>query len=165
MGKQVVSGFGAQHDGVDTTSASPIKIGGQAISFDGTDPLSVAEGDRSHCKLNLQGGLFVDISNPFAWHTSMSFAAATTAAAVVAAPGAGLSLHLTDFVVSAQTTGANFIVREDTTTVIHVQFDMGAADHFNHSYRTPLRFTANKPLQLTVTTTNTTFSVSGYTAP
>lgn len=165
MGKQVVSGYGAQHDGVDTTSASPIKVGGQAINFDGSDPGSVAEGDRSHCKLNPQGGLFVDISNPFAWHTSMSFAAGTTGAGVVAAPGASLSLHLTDLVVSAQTTTANFIIREDTTTAIHLQFDLMVAGVQHFTFRNPLRFAANKPLQLTVTTTNTTFNVSGYTAP
>ena len=165
MGKQVVSGFGATHDGVDTTSASPVKIGGQAINFDGTDPLSVAEGDRTHAKFNPQGGLFCDISNPFAWHTSLAYAAGTTGGAVVAAPGASLSLHVTDIVVSAQTTGANFIIREDTTTAIHLQFDLMVAGVQHFTFRNPLRFAANKPLQLTVTTTNTTFNVSGYTAP
>lgn len=165
MAKMVVSGYGIADDGANTTAASPIKIGAIAVETDGTDPTSVsAEDDLAHLRCNRQRVLLVDICHPNNFHTSVAYAAGTTAAALVAAPGAGLSLYLTDFFVSAQTT-TNFKFREDTSTAIHLQFDVAGGGRQIMNFVTPLRFPANKPLQVTTDATNTTINIAGYIAP
>ena len=164
MGKVAVSGYNVADDSANNT-AGPIKLGAVAVETDGTDPSSVsAEDDLAHLRCNRQRSLLVDICHPYHFHTSVAYAAGTTASALVAAPGAGLSLYLTDFFVSAQTT-TNFKFREDTSTAIHLQFDILAGGREHQSFLTPLRFAANKPLQITTDATNTTINVAGYIAP
>lgn len=167
-GRQRVLALGdIAHDGADTSTSNPIKIGGLAKDFDGTDPGSVAEGDRCEFHTDRQGAPFVNIGNPYFFFTAAASGGATTGAALVANI-ASMSIYVTDVILSALTT-ATLTLREDTSTVAFLSVDMGftgvlGGANFGHSFRNPIKLAVNKPLQYTATD-KVKVNVSGYYAP
>lgn len=164
--KSLATGYGIAHDAADTTGLYPIKVGAVAYNFDATDQGAVQEGDRTHLKTNLQGSLFVDIGNPQYFQTTLSWSAgATTAAAIVGTPGAGLSLYITDIQLSSLTL-CNYKLLEAATTTAVFQGDFGSTGgmHFM-SFRQPIKMRPNLGLSATTTDKLAGINIQGYIAP
>lgn len=155
------------HDAAD--SGNPVKTGGKAVNMDGTAPgTAVAENDRANCITDLYGRQCVETVHPNFWSAAVNYATAQTAVELKAAPGAGLSLYITDVVASNGATVGNMKFGEDTAAlvdkieVMYFAVNGGAALHF----RTPIKLTANKNFGLTsVSCTTHSVTVNGYTAP
>ena len=153
-----------------TTPGAPVMIGGQAKETDGTDPGSVsAEDDVARCITDRNRRLLVNDRHPNAWRVTLNHSSAETDHELVAAPGANLSLYLTDVIVSNGATAGTVKIIEDTasakTAIIDVMYlavNGGAVINL----KTPMRLTANKNLGFTSATVTThTVTVCGYTAP
>lgn len=155
------------HDAAD--SGNPVKVAGKAVNMDGTVPgTAVAEADRANFITDLYGRQCVETVHPNFWSAAANYAAAQTSVEVKAAPGAGLSLYITDVVCSNGATAGNMKFGEDTAglvdkiEVMYFAVNGGAALHF----RTPIKLTANKNFGLTsVSCTTHSVTVCGYTAP
>lgn len=157
------------HDSPNTTTSNPVKIGGVAKNYDGTDPGTVAENDAVDARFDRQGAGFVNIGNPYSFFTSTASGGSTAGAGLVAGV-AGMSIYVTDIILSCLT-GCSFTLREDTTTVTFLSVDFygvltagQSGGHLNHSFRNPIKLAATKPLQYTASE-KITVNVSGYYAP
>lgn len=160
------SGSGAD-DG--TTLNNPVMVGGSAVETDGTDPGSVsAENDAARVRTDRNRRMLVNTAHPNLWSATTNAATAQTNSVLKTAPGANLSLYITDIVISNGATAGSVRILENTTTPVikvnetYVAINGGATMHF----RTPIRCSANVNLAFTSTTVTThTVTVSGYTAP
>ena len=149
-------------------SGNPVKVGGKAKAFDGTDPGSVSEDDRVHFVTDLNRRQYVNTVHPSFWTVVENSASAETNNALKAAPGAGLSLYITDIIISTDA-AINAKIVEDTggspATIAGPYYfaaNGGAGLHFV----TPIKATANKDIgYTTVGTSNCTVQVHGFTAP
>lgn len=154
-------------DAVD--SGNPVKIGGKSVNYDGTAPgTATAENDRTNFITDVYGRLFVETGHPNFWNDVTNFGAAQTNTALVAAPGAGLSLYITDIIFSCDTAGNMKLVEDtagtpvDKLEVMYFAANGGCAI----SLRTPIKITANKDLGITtVNAGNHSINVCGYIAP
>ena len=150
-------------------SGNPVKVGGKAVNMDGTVPgTAVAENDRANFITDIYGRQCVETVHPNFWSVAANYSEAQTAVEVKAAPGAGLSLYITDVICSNGATAGNMKFGEDTAAladkieVMYFAINGGAALHF----RTPIKLTANKNFGLTsVTCTTHSVTICGYTAP
>ena len=160
------------NSGVELSSSYPVKMGGRAVSVDGTDPGTVSEDDRTHANFNLSGGQIVDIGHPYYFHTTVSFTTATTGSVFLTAP-TGLRPFVTDIVASSDTAGAMSLINPNTSSSIvlanmRVQASGGM---WSHSFRIPLTAsekvttTAAVTLALTTAQTITAFNICGFYAP
>jgi hypothetical protein len=157
------------HDSPNTTTSFPVKIGGIAKNYDGTDPGVVAEDDAVDARFDRQGAQFVNIGNPYSFFTSTASGGSTAGAGLVAGV-AGMSIYITDILLSALTAGT-FVLREDTTTVTYLSMDFygvltagQSGGHVNHSFRSPIKISAGKPLQYTASD-KILVNIGGYYAP
>lgn len=169
IGDVDIVGGTVAHDAAGT-SINPLLPGAIAKATDGTTPGSVsAEDDLTYLKSTLDGRLLVSNAHPFAWSATENNAAAQTNNELKAAPGASLSLYITDIIVSNGATAGSIRLVEDTagTPAIVLQEMYLAINGGAHlKLQTPIRITANKNVGFTSTTV-TTHSVTllGYTAP
>lgn len=149
-------------------SGNPVKVGGKAKAFDGTDPGSVSEDDRVHFITDLNRRQYVNTVHPSFWTVVENSASAETSNELKAAPGVGLSLYITDIIISTDA-AINAKIVEDTggspATIAGPYYfaaNGGAGLHFV----TPIKATANKNIgYTTVGTSNCTVEVHGFTAP
>ena len=153
-----------------TTPGAPVMIGGSAVETDGTDPTFVsAEADVAICRLTRDRRLLVSTVNPrmgSAFHDETS---AQTNHELVAAPGAGLSIYITDIMVSNGATAGTIKFVEDTggTPVQKTgTMNFAALGGTSPNFQTPIRVTANKNFGFTsATMTNHSVMVNYYIAP
>lgn len=147
-----------------------LTIMAEAIETDGTAPgTAVAEADATRLKAGRDGVLLVNPTHPYLWSATDNQSSAQTNTALKAAPGANLSLYITDVIVSNGATAGNIKFVEDTggtpvdkIEVIYLAANGGAVINF----KTPIRITANKDFGYTSTTVTThSVIVSGYIAP
>jgi len=153
------------HDAPD--GGQPVKIGAVAES---TESAAVADGDRTNLIADLNGKLVV---SPYA--VKERFTSGVTAAitgtantAVIAAPGASLSLHITHILVTnSHATVGTVVEIKDGTTVLYRGYAREDGGGFSVTLPVPLRLTANTALNAANVTTgsNTYVSASGYIAP
>lgn len=154
------------HDSPETSTSFPVKIGGVAKNQDGTTPGFVAEDDRVNAIFSLDGRQYVNIGHPFFFSTSPSYSVAQTNAQVVAAPSAGLSLYLTDFVCTSSTLSSISVVENTGAAVTKLTINLGAGGgNFGYSFRNPIKFTAATNIGVTTSATLTAFVFCGFTAP
>jgi hypothetical protein len=157
------------HDAADTTTSFPVKIGGVAKNHDGTDPGSVAENDRVEARFDRQGAQYVNVGNPFSYHTSAAFTSAQTITTqFIASPGAGLSLYITDLMIHSDTTMTWQLAYGSAVTAGATIFWRGRTnsnDHCIEQFRTPLKVPADQDLSINSTSTNSAFNIAGYIAP
>ena len=141
------------HDSPD--AGEPLKVGGKAVSPDGTAPgTAVAENDRTNAKFDLDGRQYVADFHPenFSYHYN-SAAAVVTDGTVHAAPGANFAVFITDIVFSiGAATASSIFLEESTTTILGPYYleaivGRGTAVHF----KTPKRCTANTAILVTTT--------------
>lgn len=156
------------HDAVD--SGNPVKVGGKAYNQDGTAPgTAVAENDRAQFITDVYGRQFVETAHPNFWSASDNQSSAQTNTELKATPGSGLSLYVTDIIISNGATAGNIKLVEDTggtpvdvLEVMYFAINGGAVI----SLRTPIKITANKNLGYTsVDCTSHSVTVCGYIAP
>lgn len=153
-----------------TTPGNPIMIGGMAVETDGTDPGSVsAEDDVARLKTDRNRRVLVNTFHPNHWTLFENHTSAQTNNQLKTAPGANLSLYITDVVFSnGATAGTIFLVEDEGGTPVQISQTMyvpvngGAVIHWN----TPKRLTANKTLGFTSATVTThSVEVHGFIAP
>jgi hypothetical protein len=152
-------------DAVD--SGNPVKIGGVAVETDGTDPTSVAEDDRAEVRTDRNRRLLVNGAHPNLWSNNNNWGAAQTDTQIQAAPGASLSLYITDIEMSAEGACNITLVRNTAASVdIFGPFYFAANGGLTEHFTTPIRLPANENLGVTSSAAvNHTVSVQGYTAP
>lgn len=151
-------------------AGNPLAIGGMAKEQDGTDPGSVsAEGDRAELITDRNRRLYVNTAHPNLWSATDNQATAQTNKALKAAPGAGLSLYVTDIIVSNGATAGNLKFVEDTagTPVDKIKPLYFAANGGTViAFKTPIKLTANKDFGYTsLTVTTHSVVVNGFVAP
>ncbi len=154
------------HDGVD--SGNPVKIGHKAVLFDGSAPpnAAVAEGDRTNSISDEYGRQYVETTHPNYWSVSADYAVAQTNTSVKAAPGAGLSLYLTDIVISNGATAGNITLLNGSAGTVVYEIYPAINGGSVHSLRTPTKLTANTALCITSTVVTThAINISGFIAP
>lgn len=156
------------HDTAD--SGNPIKVGGKAKNLDGTAPgTAVAEDDRVDFLADVYGRQFVETTHPNLFSATDNQSSAQTNTQLKAAPGAGLSLYITDIVVSNGATAGNVKFVEDTagTPVDRLEIMYFAANGgASLSFKTPIKITADKNFGYTSATVTThSITISGFIAP
>jgi hypothetical protein len=151
-------------------AGNPVRIGAQAKETDGTDPGSVsAEDDLAGLIADRNRRLLVNTAHPNLWSANENYATAQTNNALKAAPGANLSLYITDIIISNGATAGTIKIVEDTagTPVDKIgPLYLAANGGMSKRFATPIRITANKDVGFTsVTVTTHTVTLSGYIAP
>jgi hypothetical protein len=157
----------AAHDAA--AAGNPVLTCGVAQDQDDTAPPNrvSAESDATRLATDRDGALFVRPFGPQVWSYHENSSSALTDASVHAAPGAGLSLYVTDIVVSiGAATAFNIFFEEGTTTVLGPYYleavnGRGLAIHFG----TPKKITANTALTVTTSAAIAhAIDITGYTA-
>ena len=152
------------HDAVD--AGEPIKLGGRA---DTTFQTAVADGDRVAALFDVYGALYTRGDHPNKWnYHDDDTAAVTTDGTVQAAPGAGLSVYITDIVFSIGAATASSIFLEESTTKILGPFYLEAVAGRSIHIRlaTPKKCTANTAILVTNTgSISFAVDISGFIAP
>lgn len=140
---------------------------GVAVRTDGTDPTAVsAEGDAAALRTDMNRILLVNETHPRFWHVSADYASAQTNTSVKAAPGASLSLYITDIQISNGATAGNITLLDGSGGTVLYEIYPGINGGAVMSLRSPIKLTANTALCITSTTVTThSIFVSGYIAP
>jgi hypothetical protein len=152
------------HDAAD--SGNPVKIGGRARTADVT---AVAQDDRVDTVATILGKQVVQnyaLPGHFT-DDDVTTLTNTTAADVIAAPGAGIRLYITEITVTnAHATVGTKVEIRDGTTVMRQVYAAAAGGGASITFPTPLRLTANTALTARNVTTgaDVDVSASGYTA-
>ena len=151
------------HDGVD--AGEPVKVGGRA---DTTFQTAVADGDRVNALFDVYGVQQVRGDHPNKWSYHENSSSALTDASVQAAPGAGLSVYITDIMLSnGAATALNLFIEEGASTVLgpyYLEAVVGRSLHVR--FKTPKKGTANTAI--TVTTSAAVahgLDILGFIAP
>lgn len=141
-------------------------IAGVAVAMDGTDPTAVsAEGDAAALRTDPNRLLLVNQTHPRFWHVSADYASAQTNASVKAAPGASLSLYVTDIQISNGATAGNITLLDGSGGTVLYELYPAINGGAVLSLRNPIKLTANTALVITSTTVTThSVFVSGYIA-
>jgi len=154
------------HDAAD--AGEPVKVGYKAVLFDGSAPpaAAVAENDRVNGIGDEYGRQYVNDVHPNYWEVSADYSAAQTNASIKVAPGAGLSLYITDISISNGATAGNITLLNGSGGAVKYEIypaiNGGAVDN----RRTPIKLSANTALVITSTTVTThSVNISGFIAP
>lgn len=149
-----------------TATENPVVVGGTAQADDDTAPPNQvgAEGDVTRLAMNSDGAVYTLTHPPRSWHVTARYTTAQTDTSVKAAPGAGLSLHITDIYCSA---GASTIITlEEGSTRLFEYEAGGAGDGVSLNLGGRIKLTANTALTITTLgTVDINITVCGYTAP
>lgn len=141
-------------------------MAGVAVAMDGTDPTAVsAEGDAAALRTDPNRILLVNQTHPRFWHVSADYASAQTNTSVKAAPGASLSLYITDISISNGATAGNITLLDGSGGTVLYEIYPAVNGGATLSLRNPIKLTANMACCITSSTV-TTHSVflSGYIA-
>ena len=134
------------HDAPD--AGEPLKIGGRA---DTTFQTAVADGDRVAALFDVYGVQSVRGDHPNKWSYHENSSSALTDQQVQAAPGVGLSVYITDIILSlGAATALNLFLEETATTIIgpyYLEAVVGRSFHIR--FATPKKCTANTALTVT----------------
>lgn len=108
-------------DAADDAAAAgnPVRVGGYAISPDGTDPGSVsAEGDAAALRTDLNRRLLVNTYHPRTLTKHLNGSSAYTDESIAADPGDGFQIIITNIIASTgAATALNFFLEEGSTTI------------------------------------------------
>ncbi len=167
-GEQWVRSIGEVADDAAVTLGTQRAImnGAVAVSMDGTDPLAVsAEGDAALLRSDPNRILLVNQTHPRFFRAAVDYASAQTNATVVAAPGVGLSLYITDIIISNGATAGNITLLDGSGGSLLFEIYPAVNGGVAHSFRNPIKLTANTLLACTSTTVTThAITVTGYIA-
>jgi hypothetical protein len=129
-------------------------------------------GSHTPC-LSLSQGAGIVRAIPLAagveWRAQQEYSTAQTDTVLQAAPGSGLSLYITDILVTCGSATAVTVTLEEDDTVDILRFRYwcnGIGNGAAPPIKTPIKFGANRALLVTTSAAQTVFvSVGGYTAP
>lgn len=141
----------AAHDAA--VAGNPVLVSGAAQNMDDTAPPNrvSAESDATRLATDWDGAIFAHPHGPQVWSYHVDGSSALTDTQVHAAPGAGLSLYVTDIVIaSGAGTAINVFFEEGASKVLGPYYleavaGRGCALHF----QTPKKITANTALTVT----------------
>lgn len=151
-----------------TTPGNPVMTGGSAVETDGTDPTSVsAEADVAIFRTDRNRRQLVNTFHPNLWDvTPAAYSVAQTNASVKAAPGASLSLYITDIFVSNGATAGIITLLDGSGGTVKFRAYCAVNGGAVLNLMTPIRLTANTALCITSTSCTThSVTISGFTAP
>lgn len=151
-------------------AGNPVMIAGVAQACDDTAPPNrvSAEGDATRLATDLDGQLFVRPHGAQTWTFHSDGSSALTDSVVHAAPGAGLSLWVTDIVVSTgAATAMNVFFEEGASKVLGPYYlEAVAGRGLVLSFKTPKKITANTALTVTTSAAIAQcVDVQGFVAP
>lgn len=149
------------------TAGNPVLVAGVAVETDGTDPTTVsAEGDAAYLRTDRARRLLVSEHHPRGFFVSADYGSAQTNTSVKAAPGASLSLYITDIVISNGATAGNITLLDGSGGTVVFEIYPAINGGCTISLRNPIRLTANTALCITSTTVTThSVNIGGYIAP
>jgi len=139
-------------------------MAGVAVQTDGTDPTTVsAEGDAAVPRTDMQRLLLVNQTHPRGATISADYASAQTNVSVISAPGASLSIYITDISLSNGATAGNVTLLDGSGGTVkwevYPAINGGAV---LSGLRQPIKLTANTALCLTSSTVTTHSIFIGY---
>jgi hypothetical protein len=155
------------HD--NAAAGNPLPVAAIAQDTDDTAPPNAvsAEGDVVRIAANRDGAQFALPHGPRIWSYHENSSSALTDTSVKGAPGSGLSLYVTDIVISnGSTTALNVFFEEGSTTILG-PFYLEAVNGRGLAiqFRTPKKCTANTALTVTTSAAVAhSIEVLGYTA-
>lgn len=157
----------AAHDAA--VAGNPVLVGGAAQDTDDTAPPNrvSAEGDATRFATDRDGAQFVRPHGPQVWSYHSNGSSALTDATVHAAPGAGLSLYVTDIIVSSgAATAMNVFFKEGASTVLGPWYlEAVAGRGLEVHFVTPKKITPNTALTVTTSAAIAhAVDVTGFTA-
>ena len=102
-----------------TTPGAPVMVGGSAKPMDGTDPGSVsAENDVTRVITDMNRRLFVNTTHPRFGHKHLDGSSAYTDESIVADPGDGFQVVITNIIASTgAATALNFFLEEGASKI------------------------------------------------
>lgn len=158
----------AAHDAA--VAGVPLVVAGAAAALADSAPANRvnAAGDATRLATDLDGAAFVHPHGPQIWSYHANGSTALSAASVHAAPGAGLSLYVTDIIVSSgAATAMNALFQEGAGTVLGPYYlEAVAGRGLVLRFQTPKKITANTALTVTTSAAIAhSVDVTGYTAP
>lgn len=161
-----VVGDVAQDAGI---AGNPVGVGGVSIDMDDTAPPNRvnAEADAVRVGMDRDGSVFTHPHGPQVWSYHENSSSALTDATVHAAPGAGLSLYVTDIVCSTgAATALNIFFEEGAATVLGPWYlEAVAGRGVSLHFQTPKKITANTALTVTTSAAIAhSIDVTGFTA-
>ncbi len=145
---------------------NPVLGGGIAQDVDDTAPPNAvsAEDDVVRFAANSDGAQFVLPHGPRIWSVSAEHTVQRTDFTVKAAPGANLSLYITDIYLATDA-AVDVTLEEGTTTFKWKYYSGGQGDGVALRLNTPIKLTANTLLSVTTSAAvNVTLVVTGYTS-
>ena len=138
-------------------------IEGIAVATDGTDPTAVsAEGDAAAVRTDLNRILLVNQTHPRGTTVSADYASAQTNVSVIAAPGASLSIYITDIQLSNGATAGNVTLLDGSGGTVKWEAYPAINGGAVLNLRQPIKLTANTALCLTSTSVTTHSIFIGY---
>lgn len=142
-------------------------IEGVAVQTDGTDPGAVsAEADAAALRTDMNRILLVNQTHPRGTTVSADYASAQTNTSVISAPGASLSIYITDIMLSNGATAGNVTLLDGSGGTVLWEAYPAVNGGAVLNLRTPIRLTANTALCITSTTVTThSIFIGGYIAP
>lgn len=158
----------AAHDAV--VAGNPVLVAASSETMADSAPANRVSADGNATRLSAtDGALFVIPTGPQMWSYHVNGSAALTDTTIHAAPGAGLSLYVTDIVFSSgAATAINMFIEEGTTTTVLGPYYLeavagrGMAAHFG----TPKKITVNTAISLTTSAAIAhTVDITGFIAP
>ena len=168
----VVPGTNATNLGkAEDAAHSSGDVGVMALAVMKTTPVATAAADDYHpLETDSEGKLWVNARQGTTWAAFHDVAGGAHAdVALQSAPGANLSLYVTDIVITNDATLATSVKLEEDTasakTALTPIMYVPASGGIVINYVTPKKLTANKDLGFTTTgTANTSIEVRGFTA-
>ncbi len=149
---------------------NPVLIAGAAQDMDDTAPPNRvnAESDTTRLATDRDGTIFAHPHGPQVWSYHEDSSSALTDTTVHAAPGAGLSLYVTDIVCSTgAATAMNLFIEEGTTTKVLGPYylEAVAGRGFAIHFITPKKITANTLISVTTSAAIAhSIDITGFTA-
>ena len=148
---------------------SPVALAGVSQDMDDTAPPNQvdAEADVVRLACDRDGAIYTRPFGPRVWSYHENSSAALTDTSVKAAPGAGLSLYVTDIVCSTgAATAMNIFFEEGASTVLGPWYlEAVAGRGLSLHFQTPKKITANTALTVTTSAAIAhSIDVTGFTA-
>jgi hypothetical protein len=155
----------AAHDAA--VSGNPVRIAGKSLDWAAAVTNVNADGDTVDLLANRAGIQYVADYHPNSWTVNGEYSGAQTNTSLKAAPGAGLSLYMTDILISNGATAGSVKLIDGSggaTKVGTLYFAVNGGCAI--SFKTPIKLTANTALCVTsVSVTTHSVTVNGFTAP
>lgn len=157
------------HD--SAAAQNPVPIAGVAEIPDDAAPANrvSAEGDVTRVVVDRDGAVYTHQTPPHIWTAQAEYTSQQTDTSLRAAPGASLSLYVTDITITCGSATAVTVSLEedDTSDILRFRYYCGGVgDGVARTLRSPIKFGANRALLVTTSAAQTVFvSVGGFTAP